>query len=550
MAHITLVTSGRFRYILKICEGELLSRSIFLAGLFETVSLCSGLGRCKRCSIRFLPKSSVLPPPSDSETEILGTQAISEGWRLACRHAAAHGMLLELPPLHIEKIAQPDPPPQAYAWTAYRKLAVDFGSTTVHLLPLSGGFEANSALFSVPFRADAVIRANPQAGAGSDVISRLAFAADRQNCLKLHKLSIDGLTRMFPPMAAFEEMVIAGNPAMLCLLLDKPCAGLSSAPYRLEYLGGCAENIDKLPPIWTSPLISPFVGGDISAGYAALALNPQQKTPYPFILADMGTNGEFLLAIDEHTAFAVSLPLGPALEGIGMDCGAEAKPGVIVSFELTPGGLQYKTIGNMPATFKATGISATGYISLLDRLRKCGLLDQNGHFASDHRALDSPLSGISVKLSSAVKNISGVPAFFVTDKLYASARDIEELLKIKAAFSVALETLLDIAGLKPAGLRAVYLAGAFGEHVDKAALAGLGFIPRGLLNKTIVAGNTSLAGAALLALKPDLRQKLSIWATKVISIDLAGQPGFQDKFTNAMNFGRQTEQKRPSKGTE
>ena len=59
--------------------------------------------------------------------------------------------------------------------------------------------------------------------------------------------------------------------------------------------------------------------------------------------------------------------------------------------------------------------------------------------------------------------------------------------------------------LPAAALDAVYLAGAFGGKVSAEALETLGFFPPGLATRIRVAGNLSLAGAALFLCDPEAR---------------------------------------------
>ena len=97
---------------------------------------------------------------------------------------------------------------------------------------------------------------------------------------------------------------------MTDIFLGRHIEGLCAAPYRLSHTGGSmAQGLSVLgeqqeavllPPAYIPPLPAPFVGGDISAGM--LAVLEDKHPAYPFLLADMGTNGEFALA----------LPTGPA----------------------------------------------------------------------------------------------------------------------------------------------------------------------------------------------------------------------------------------------
>lgn len=510
-------------------EPQSLLQAVYLSGLFEPPPLCAGLALCGRCRMRFMQNA---PDPLDEDFKALGERAVGQGWRLGCRHRAVPGAQLELPP-GMRALAAPEPgeaedQPEADAAEADAgaSLAVDFGSTSLHYSILRED-DAQPAKIVV----------NPQMGAGSDIISRLAYAQREGGLERLSRLSRAALGRMAAEAGNTREICLAANPSMTYLLLGKDVSGLAAAPYHLDYRGGAVERLPGLPPIWVAPLMAPFMGGDLSAGYAALAWG--QKVEYPFILADLGTNGEFILALSEKEALAASLPLGPALEGIGMSCGSEARPGVITSFALTSDGLVPQMYGQSGPTRGLTqapsGLSGTAYLSLAHHLRRQGLLLPSGLFA-DPAAPAQALSPLASRLGRALKDGLQGRAFYLMDSLYMTGGDVEELIKIKAAFSLALKLLLKEAALPWSGLKRLYLAGALGSYADIGALETLGFIPPGGSAKAAPAGNSSLSGAELLCQKPELRQLLAAWAAGVRVLSLTDAPNFQAEYTDEMKF--------------
>ena len=349
---VRVVDSSGLTRILPVEAGQTLARTIWLSGELPPPALCSGLGRCGACRVRFLEGT---PEPCDADSAILGAEAVRGGWRLACRHAAVVGMAVELPPPPSEKRKRMDIRPDAGPF----RLAVDLGTTSIHWRLLDGtGHEAASGQ-----------ALNPQMGAGSDVVSRLAAARNQEGRERLRHLVIRFLQRAVSDVGVpVAELCIAGNTAMTSILLNKDVAGLCAAPYRLTEPGGRTADLPGLPPAWIPPQPAPFVGGDISAGMAALLYG---ETPeFPFLLADLGTNGEFVLALDKERSFIASVPLGPSLEGIGLRYGGVADTGSVSGFRLGPSGLSPVVIGNA----EPKRICGTGYLSLLDVLLRTCLL--------------------------------------------------------------------------------------------------------------------------------------------------------------------------------
>ncbi|WP_428567693.1 MAG: ASKHA domain-containing protein [Solidesulfovibrio sp. DCME] len=466
--------------------GDTVARALFRAGYFVGAPLCAGLGRCGRCRVRYL---SAAPPPLVAETRRLGEAAVAAGWRLACLRPAGGGERLELaatgPAPAYDKAFLALAGPQDGALG----LAVDLGTTGLawRLLDLADG------------RTVAEGRGvNPQLGAGGEVVSRLAFALTPGGGELLRRLVRDELARLAaragkPPAA----LCVAGNTAMMAILCDKPLEGLAHAPYGLAWAGGETVALGGgLGPAYVPPLLGPFVGADISAGLTALTA---RKPAYPFLLADLGTNAEMVLALAPGRYLAASAPLGPALEGVGLTDGAMAGPGVAVDFELSPAGLAPVLYDGPEADGPPRGIAGPGYLRLAAILREQGVLDADGRFAQN--PAPTPLGR---RLQARVSRRGG-EAVFEAHGCRLFATDVEELLKVKAACNLAMAGLLGAAGLPTAGLAAVYLAGAFGANVAPDALETLGFFPPGLAWRTTIAGNLSLSGAALFLTDPAWR---------------------------------------------
>lgn len=543
-------------------SGENLARCIWLSGRVKTLPLCAGLGRCGRCRVRFARDA---PAPLPAEEAVFSAGELAWGWRLACRRQVpdAAGLLtLELPAEDFAEdagMAASAVAPGAQAGQRELVLAVDLGTTSVSwrapaLERLPGnmfgkGAEQGSFL-------------NPQAGAGADVMSRLAVARDPQGRKLLAALVRHSLCGILAALRAsggrVSRICLAANTAMTDIFLDRDVAGLCAAPYHLGHSGHEIAHLPDLPPLYIPPLPGPFVGGDLSAGLAALLA---RETPRPFVLADLGTNGELALVTEKGELVLTSVPLGPALEGIGPECGQPAGPGVVTEFSLTPFGLAAHLPGQSehapdaacacPACQAAgagvnprcgengapgvRGISATGYLSLLALLLQLGLLHGSGRFAAS--ASSVPQMPLARKLAANLAPASKGMRLHLPHGLWLSAHDVEELLKVKAAFALALEKLLAAGKVRPAALAALCLAGALGEHVRPRHLEALGFVPAGLGSRIRVVGNAALDGAALLALEPERGEALAALCRRARLLAPVEDPDFQQEYLRGMRFG-------------
>ncbi|UZP69059.1 ASKHA domain-containing protein [Desulfovibrio mangrovi] len=512
--------TGESRAIpLKPDNGLSVAQYVYTSGTFCAPALCSGLARCGRCRMLFTENT---PLPRGEDALYFTEAELREGWRLGCHHTPEAGMCITLPELPSRKRPlQVTSQTLAAAQGKQLKMAVDIGTTSLHWSLLEGDKRIAHGQ-----------ELNPQMGAGSEVMSRLAFARNGNGAETLQTLLTDRLhdivTRTADAGASISECCVAANSVMTYLLLGKATSGLASAPYALDYKGGSTETLDGLPPMYMPPLPSPFVGGDLSAGMqAVLERNPE----YPFLLADLGTNGEFVLALSPDKALVTSVALGPALEGIGLTFGTVAQPGVITRYSMTPKGLKGMPLPQEPDGPPAVkGISGTGYLSLVHALLKGGLLDRDGRFA------EPPYNPLATRLAAQLNTQYGEKRYQLQDDMYLLASDVEELLKVKAAFTLAYEHLLAKAGLATSDIRTLYVAGALGEHADIADLEGLGFIPAGMGARVSSLGNSSLRGAELFLIDPARRGMAEVWTAAAEHVDLTTDPAFTQNFTRHMRF--------------
>jgi len=509
---ILIHTHDGGHFALEPKPGDTLARTIFLSRLWHGVPLCSGLGKCGLCRVRYL---KVAPEPNRDELKKLGQDRIDRGWRLACLHPSE--------PCDIEL---PEPVRSQRAVRALKQaggdfaLAVDLGTTSIHWTALVDGEPVATGR-----------ELNPQMGMGSEVMSRLAAASTTEGRFVLRALITDRISEL-ALLAARNlggqciGLAVSGNPAMTYILLGKKPDDLAAAPYELTYFGGDEKRLGAgLPPAYIPPLLAPFVGADLSAGLTAVEYGG--KPQYPFLLADLGTNGEFILALSPTERLCASVPMGPALEGVGLSFGRTAGPGAITGFRLTPKGLEIRYFDDSDAG--RSGMTGTGYLSLAAVLRTHGVLDETGRFADG----TTPLAA---RLAQRIAVVDGEPAFSVNDEIRLPASDVEEILKVKAAFNLAVSALLKAAGIGPGGLKEIHLAGALGEHVSSTDLETLGFLPPGCAARTVKSGNTSLKGTELLLTDPAARTFAENLPKGLTRVDLTGDADFGDQFIQRMRF--------------
>ena len=462
---------------LSLVEGaDSLSRLLFIYGFFRGRPLCSGAGKCGYCRVRFLHGA---PGPGQVERDLFAEDELAEGWRLACRHPPLAGMFFELPDSGSgrESRSRKSPAPA-------RRIGIDIGPTLIQWRACSEG----------------------EAG-------------------REHSLGEVGRSAVLDIAGNNDELVITGNSVMIALLTGKEVAGLGRAPYSLPWAGGCFKSVfPDLPPVYIPPLLAPFLGADVSSGVTYLVLGREHAPAYPFLYADMGTNAEFVLGLDPDTLYMASVPMGPALEGVGLRFGAPAGEGVVTGFELSPFGLE----SVLHDGAEANAVSGTGYISLLACLKRAGVIDHSGRF-------QEPVTPVASRIVGG-KNTVAMQRVPLAGNMFLDGDDVEEVLKVKGAWNMAVSSLLREAGVASQELQAVYLAGSFGTHVQGDDLEELGFLPLGGGGKIRCVGNAALQGGCLLLERPEARQWCETLRKRTRVVDLVEADSSGNGLLERMRF--------------
>lgn len=480
--------------------------------------LCTGMGKCGRCKIQYLSPAPELVP---LERILLTKEEQEQNIRLACKHPLENNTEFRILNDLQEHAAGLEIEFSDTACdlknTLQAVLFVDLGTTSV-------AFEVHAEESNTLLAQGKLL--NPQMFAGADVMARLHYRhfTEKQSPSRLQSVVCSLLREICTDLQKknifIQKIYLAANPSMTAIFLGKSAEGLMEAPYYLENKGHEEFHLPYLPPVYIPPQISPFVGADAAAGLAYIL----DKFPRAdnFLLADLGTNGEFIF-YGKGKILAASVPLGPALEGVGMRCGSAVHgkgENIIVQFSLTPFGLSPVCSGT------PLFISGTGYLSLIHILLSAGILGREGLFLQNQAP--SPLNK---KITANLTETNGEKRLYVAGSLYVCPEDIENILKVKAAFSSAMELFL-----QKSPINQIFLSGALSSHIPLDILENLGFLPKNAKSKTQILGNTSLLGTIVLHQNPRLADKVAELAGQADIIDLTGQDAYNSLYINNMHF--------------
>jgi uncharacterized 2Fe-2S/4Fe-4S cluster protein (DUF4445 family) len=463
---------------------------------------CGGRGRCKRCRVKLLEGALPVTP---QEASMLSAEELREGWRLSCHARAEVPLTLEIAQWDAAILADDT----TFEFTPGEGLAIaiDLGTTTLvgQLLDLRTGhvLAVRTAL-------------NPQAAHGSDIMSRVQFGltpGGAETLTRLIRARIGALASELIAAAkaedrAVRDVAIVGNAVMHHLFCGIDVEPLSHVPFETPRDGlevFCTRDlgweIAGDPQVRFLPCLGGFVGSDILAGILATKMHESAAL---IGLIDLGTNGEIVFGTRAGIVCA-SAAAGPAFEAGRISMGMRAATGAITDVAVTNGGLRCHVLGNV----EPRGICGSGLVDAVAAGLELGAIQAGGRLANRERA------------------------FALAPPVAITQADIRELQLAKAAVAAGIGIVLNRLGAERGDVERLYLAGAFGNYVNRTSARRIGLIdfPN---EKVQQAGNTALLGAKLALFNPGL--DFAAIRALVRHISLASDPEFQEIYVGEMGF--------------
>lgn len=470
---------------------------------------CGGHGRCAACRVKVTGGTLAV---TQDDAEILSPQELEQGWRLACRASVESDVTLEIG--QWETVILADHSSFAFVPRRGRGIAVDLGTTTIvaQLLDLDTGhvLAVRTAV-------------NPQTMYGSDIMIRIHAALREgkhtdlvsqsrrvvgQLCAKL--LRTARLEASPLEAAPLEAVVVAGNTVMHHFFCGIDVTPLSRAPFEPEDGDGRMFRAQELgwslpddPAIRFLPCVGGFVGSDVLCGVLATRMH---QSDTPFVLVDLGTNGEIVVG-NRQRMLCASTAAGPAFEGGRIAHGMRAATGAISEVWIEGGQLRCRVLGDVAAR----GLCGSGLVDAVAAGLDLGLIQPSGRLTHLGQALE---------LAPSVALTQG---------------DIRELQLAKAAIAAGIHILRARYGETDLRPMPIYLAGAFGNYVNKASARRIGLIaaPEESIQP---AGNTALLGAKLVLFGQQSDDELRQIRARMEHVSLAAAPTFQDIFIRETGF--------------
>ena len=492
---------------------------------------CGGQGRCRGCRIRVLKGKAEV---NRAQEERLSPEEIAQGWRLACQCDVEGELEIELRQWDAAILV--DDTPFAFRPRQGLGMAVDLGTTTLvaQLLDLATGkvLAVSTAL-------------NAQARYGADVMSRLHFAVLEGGQHQLETLIRQQIGALVEQLlfsarkqdAEIADIVVVGNTVMhhfFCGIAAEPLTHYPFEPaeggLQIFHSSALGWKLAGDPLVRFLPCLGGFVGSDVLAGILAAKLTEHDDLVG---LVDLGTNGEIVIG-NKAGLLCASTAAGPAFEGAKISMGMRASTGAISQVTVSPPLNPLLSEEGTQVNPLLVEEGAEGWAGG-NRVHCHVIGDGTPHGLCGSGLVDAVAAGLELGvIATSGRFARGENSWMLAPPVALTQNDIRELQLAKAAIAAGIKLLMQRKGAKE--LARLYLAGAFGNYIDRASAQRIGLIdfpPE----RVEAAGNTALLGAKLALFSLDGEDgSYAGLRRRVEHVALNADPSFQDVFVEELAF--------------
>jgi len=436
-------------------------------------------------------------------------------------------------------------------WNDYRIVAVEPGDTSSELFGLAvdiGTSKIVGHLVDLTSGKTVGIESieNPQVIHGEDTITRITFAmADNANLEILQKHAIDCVNRVLHEACRkarvnpgrVYEVIVVGNTAMHHFFLRIQPKYVALSPYTPAVKSSINIaskelniKVNRGGIVTILPIIAGFVGADAIADVLATGIHESEKLS---LLIDIGTNTEVFIG-NKDNMLCCSCASGPAFEGAHIKHGMKAVSGAIERIRISPDlEVAYKTIDDA----KPTGLCGSAVIDVIAEMLKNGIINPNGKFNSNIKTKRLRKNNNEMEFILAWNNET------TTDReITFTQKDINETLLAKAAIYTGCKILMKRKNVEEKDIGRVFIAGAFGNCINRENAKVIGLIPDVPTEKIEFVGNTAVMGAKMTLISMGMREKAELIANKVRYLELGNDSDFNQEFSKALFLPHEVKQ--------
>ena len=146
------------------------------------------------------------------------------------------------------------------------------------------------------------------------------------------------------------------------------------------------------------------------------------------------------------------------------------------------------------------------------------------------------------KIQKRIVHHQNEPAFVLAGSIQSenavllTQKDVRRIQLAKAAIQAGILLLMKKAGYQQSQIQQVFLAGAFGNYIQRENAVRIGLLPNIPLEKIHFVGNAAGSGAQLMLTSRSSRQIAEQLAQKIEYLEIAHQKDFQEVFSECLLF--------------
>jgi len=563
----------------------------------DLVSICGGVGACRRCRVQVI--SGSVSPPTAGDRDTFSETELGQGYRLACTAVPQSDVRVLVPPesltapqrTQVEGLdlrvapnplarsfdVQLTPPsledPEADDRNLWRTLERVHGIVP-GTIDLAVQQQLSSRLRSLDWKSSVVLR-------GSEIIALDAPST------RWIGLAVDiGTTKM----AVYLIDMTTGDIAASAGLMNPQISYGEDVVSRIYLAGQSAGNAEKLQTLIVdalnssvaalcaeigsdpSHIVDAVIVGNTAIHHLFLRLPVQQLGLVPYVPAVRSAVDIKARDIGLSTASGACVHMLPNIAGyVGADHVAmllaiamDEREEVTLALDIgTNTEICLNCRGRMKSASCASGPAFEGaHIQFgmraakgaIERVRLSGErpdIQTIGGVAPVGICGSGLLDGIAQMLQNGVIDSTGRmldhplvrrrndrKEFVLVERpgeedITISQKDVRELQAAKAAIRLGIQALLEDAGIVESDIDRVIIAGAFGSYIDIQSATAIGMLPPLPLERFQQVGNAAGTGARMALISQDKRRTALAIAARDGYIELATIPEFNNKFAAA-----------------
>ncbi len=564
---------------------------------FSISSPCGGNRSCGKCKVKLIAGSL---PLTDQELELLSSNEIKKGIRIACCHDLDDNLSIELieegqikilttgvsrsiefdPIIQIDyfnndQIAEDDS--QSYLDLLYKNSSTN-NTKLSNLQALSNltdceGFytlSSQNKLITLSKQSfndvyglavdigtttvavylmdlfdgkevDVESFHNPQKKFGADVVSRINYSKKNGSVKEVQDTLIREMNQ------AIKNLAIRNDISHLDIYILTVVANTTMLHF---FLGVNPESIARAPyrPVFTGLQ-------EISAASIDIDINPQGIVQVlPAVSGFVGSDiiADLLVTDFESTKWNLLIDVGTNGEIILgnkhriLACSAAAGPafeGANISFGVAgvPGAVSKFGITE-EKDFKYETIDSKKAIGICGS----GLIDIIAEMLKHNiitvtGAFNKEFDQSLLSKVSSYKDMKALEILNIEDSgldspIYLTQKDVREVQLAKGAIAAGINILLKEAGIEYQDIDKIYLAGGFGSFIDSENACKIGMLPKYMEEKIVKIGNGAGLGAKAFLLDKKQQKRLDNLIEKIEYIELSLRSDFQNEFMMSMEF--------------